>query len=60
VKQEGVMFQSSVRINVGPNWLKEEHGVGNKVFQSSVRINVGPNHKKGQSLPCQLAGFNPP
>jgi len=36
-------FQSSVRINVGPN--EGFHAVATReiVFQSSVRINVGPN-----------------
>ena len=43
--KEGVFtgFQSSVRINVGPN---EGRGVVDDLaeqFQSSVRINVGPN-----------------
>jgi len=37
-------FQSSVRINVGPN-LPRRHGgkQAMPMFQSSVRINVGPN-----------------
>jgi len=38
------LFQSSVRINVGPNAMRSfAEGVGGQ-FQSSVRINVGPNY----------------
>ncbi len=37
------MFQSSVRINVGPNVPFPPHCHYRGGFQSSVRINVGPN-----------------
>ncbi len=36
-------FQSSVRINVGPNKENEDGNSEFNSFQSSVRINVGPN-----------------
>jgi len=37
-------FQSSVRINVGPNPCdRGDLAPGGMGFQSSVRINVGPN-----------------
>ena len=36
-------FQSSVRINVGPNDLYGVPPSFESQFQSSVRINVGPN-----------------
>ena len=36
-------FQSSVRINVGPNDQATPGCAGSDRFQSSVRINVGPN-----------------
>ena len=36
-------FQSSVRINVGPNVAKAQLSRVVEQFQSSVRINVGPN-----------------
>jgi len=40
------MFQSSVRINVGPNSLRMPTAPTRVLpFQSSVRINVGPNGK---------------
>ena len=38
-----IVFQSSVRINVGPNVCTPVHATLNAEFQSSVRINVGPN-----------------
>jgi len=38
------MFQSSVRINVGPNRALPKISRRFHQFQSSVRINVGPNH----------------
>jgi len=44
--QQGVgagQFQSSVRINVGPNPCEYPVTSHVVVFQSSVRINVGPN-----------------
>jgi len=37
------LFQSSVRINVGPNHIIPISGKDSLAFQSSVRINVGPN-----------------
>jgi len=37
------MFQSSVRINVGPNRERKDGKSQATTFQSSVRINVGPN-----------------
>jgi len=37
------MFQSSVRINVGPNFPVRRPFLPPGRFQSSVRINVGPN-----------------
>ena len=37
-------FQSSVRINVGPNRHLRNRAELVAVFQSSVRINVGPNY----------------
>jgi len=37
------MFQSSVRINVGPNLSLIPITSHISAFQSSVRINVGPN-----------------
>ncbi len=37
------MFQSSVRINVGPNLARAWPAPDGRRFQSSVRINVGPN-----------------
>ena len=36
-------FQSSVRINVGPNNASTVEVNEKTAFQSSVRINVGPN-----------------
>jgi len=42
---ERIMFQSSVRINVGPNKEINLRLQGQQVFQSSVRINVGPNFR---------------
>jgi len=38
-----VVFQSSVRINVGPNEKPGRETTRPYKFQSSVRINVGPN-----------------
>ena len=38
-------FQSSVRINVGPNRILLMDSNGHFLFQSSVRINVGPNFR---------------
>ena len=54
-------FQSSVRINVGPNQnmatIERLHGK----FQSSVRINVGPNCVLiTPASPISSVGFNPP
>ncbi len=44
------MFQSSVRINVGPNSSSGEFRPSSLgMFQSSVRINVGPNRLIAQS-----------
>ena len=43
-------FQSSVRINVGPNGMQIEIASHSLAFQSSVRINVGPNHTVGMSV----------
>jgi len=41
-------FQSSVRINVGPNIVIALQDARLDRFQSSVRINVGPNrHENG-------------
>jgi len=39
-------FQSSVRINVGPNAINGGARRMMMMFQSSVRINVGPNTEK--------------
>ena len=41
------LFQSSVRINVGPNPLAPDSPGNREMFQSSVRINVGPNPDGG-------------
>jgi len=38
-----IEFQSSVRINVGPNCWACKSSSSEASFQSSVRINVGPN-----------------
>jgi len=47
VLRSALEFQSSVRINVGPNLKKTNGGDGQNWFQSSVRINVGPNTRSG-------------
>ena len=39
------VFQSSVRINVGPNQHTTRYSGVGTWFQSSVRINVGPNSR---------------
>jgi len=45
---KGIVFQSSVRINVGPNSCEvPDFNVYRDLFQSSVRINVGPNNRQG-------------
>jgi len=44
-------FQSSVRINVGPNVIIADTGREVVTFQSSVRINVGPNPINRNNLP---------
>jgi len=46
-------FQSSVRINVGPNDMLRQIEDPIKQFQSSVRINVGPNFSGGKACPAQ-------
>jgi len=43
-------FQSSVRINVGPNQTETLKEGLSEQFQSSVRINVGPNLSTTASL----------
>jgi len=47
------MFQSSVRINVGPNLLIPRTVIMPRLFQSSVRINVGPNRIEAIALAHQ-------
>ena len=58
--EKPTMFQSSVRINVGPNDFLGGVGVGGPRFQSSVRINVGPNAIKPSSWSRNGGRFNPP
>jgi len=54
------MFQSSVRINVGPNFDYYFTYFHFAQFQSSVRINVGPNSLPVSCVEKQTEGFNPP
>ena len=53
-------FQSSVRINVGPNQCSSIVASILARFQSSVRINVGPNTLLPPDPRHRLDCFNPP
>jgi len=53
-------FQSSVRINVGPNGAIVALSLAVIEFQSSVRINVGPNSHASLSSLQRGQSFNPP
>jgi len=53
-------FQSSVRINVGPNSITGKSTQGKGMFQSSVRINVGPNAGPDGERVAFFRRFNPP
>ncbi len=53
-------FQSSVRINVGPNVYTDPPWDKGKMFQSSVRINVGPNGSTNADVESLAESFNPP
>jgi len=50
-------FQSSVRINVGPNATKSALLLSEVLFQSSVRINVGPNDEDEDEEEEMIAMF---
>jgi len=55
------VFQSSVRINVGPNLgATPFYSLFKLLFQSSVRINVGPNIGEGRISSGRDGCFNPP